>query len=352
MGSVNLDNTGSGSAITLSSDGTSLLLNGTAIGGGGGGADLYAANESSPAAQPSATGTNAIAIGDSASSTGIQSVAIGQNSSATDVRASAFGGYSNANAINSVALSFGATVSAGATDSNALGARSQVGANTTGATAIGKSYASGNYSLAAQIANNSSSYGANNTSSIAIGSLAKVTQSYSVGIGRLATATGSWAYALGQNTTASGSPSHVLGHNSSATANSSISIGTNITNSTANQIALGGATDTVKVSTLHETVGTITTGTINLATGNVFADAPSANATYVFSNPAASGLANGFTLKITPSATVTITWPTSVDWAGGTAPTAPASGATDVYTFYTTDGGTTYYGFLAGGAMA
>ena len=34
MGSVNLDNTGSGSAITLSSDGTSLLLNGTAVGGG------------------------------------------------------------------------------------------------------------------------------------------------------------------------------------------------------------------------------------------------------------------------------------------------------------------------------
>jgi len=105
-------------------------------------------------------------------------------------------------------------------------------------------------------------------------------------------------------------------------------------------------------SSLYETVGTITTGTIDLATGNVFADAPSANATYVFSNPAASGLANGFTLKITPSATVTITWPTSVDWAGGTAPDAPASGATNIYTFYTTDGGTTYYGFLAGGAMA
>lgn len=36
MGSVNLDNTGSGSAVTLSSDGTSLLLDGTAVGGGGG----------------------------------------------------------------------------------------------------------------------------------------------------------------------------------------------------------------------------------------------------------------------------------------------------------------------------
>ena len=36
MGSINLKHTGSGSAIALSSDGTSLLLNGTAIGGGGG----------------------------------------------------------------------------------------------------------------------------------------------------------------------------------------------------------------------------------------------------------------------------------------------------------------------------
>ena len=38
MGSINLKHTGSGSDIALSSDGTSLLLNGTAVGGGGGGA--------------------------------------------------------------------------------------------------------------------------------------------------------------------------------------------------------------------------------------------------------------------------------------------------------------------------
>ena len=37
MGSINLKHTGSGSAIALSSDGTNLLLNGTAVGGGGGG---------------------------------------------------------------------------------------------------------------------------------------------------------------------------------------------------------------------------------------------------------------------------------------------------------------------------
>ena len=102
----------------------------------------------------------------------------------------------------------------------------------------------------------------------------------------------------------------------------------------------------------EETVGTITSSTLDLSSGNVFSDAPSSNVTYVFSNPPSSGTAYGFTLKVTPSATVTVTWPASVDWAGGTAPTAPASGETDVYAFYTQDGGTTYYGFQAGDAMA
>lgn len=105
-------------------------------------------------------------------------------------------------------------------------------------------------------------------------------------------------------------------------------------------------------SPMAETVGAISTNTLDLSSGNVFNSAPSTSPTYVFSNPPASGTAYGFTLKVTPSATVTITWPTSVDWAGGTAPTSPASGETDVYGFYTVDGGTTWYGFQAGDAMA
>ena len=102
----------------------------------------------------------------------------------------------------------------------------------------------------------------------------------------------------------------------------------------------------------HETVGTITTDTIDLSTGNVFADAPASSPTYVFSNPPTTGTAYGFTLKITPSAGVTITWPASVVWHGGTAPDSPASGETDVFVFYTQDGGTTYYGVQSGDAMA
>ena len=52
------------------------------------------------------------------------------------------------------------------------------------------------------------------------------------------------------------------------------------------------------------------------------------------------------------SAPATLTYPTSVDWPSGTAPDAPADGETDVLVFYTQDGGTTYYGFQAGDAMA
>ena len=92
--------------------------------------------------------------------------------------------------------------------------------------------------------------------------------------------------------------------------------------------------------------------TLDLSTGNTFVHAPSANVTYAFSNPPASGTAIDFTLKVTPSATVTITWPSSVKWAGGTAPSAPASGETDAFTFYSTDGGTNYYGFQAGDAYS
>ena len=39
-----------------------------------------------------------------------------------------------------------------------------------------------------------------------------------------------------------------------------------------------------------------------------------------------------------------ITWPSSIEWTGGSAPSAPATGETDVFTLSTDDGGTTYTG--------
>ena len=43
----------------------------------------------------------------------------------------------------------------------------------------------------------------------------------------------------------------------------------------------------------------------------------------------------------------TITYDPTLEWSGGTAPTAPANGETDVVTFNTRDGGSTYQGVLA-----
>jgi len=46
-------------------------------------------------------------------------------------------------------------------------------------------------------------------------------------------------------------------------------------------------------------------------------------------------------------ASATITYPSTLEWPGGTAPTSPAIGETDVVTFNTRDGGSTYQGVLA-----
>ena len=93
--------------------------------------------------------------------------------------------------------------------------------------------------------------------------------------------------------------------------------------------------------------------TINLRDGNVFEHDLTENVTYTFSNPAASGRASAFILKVIQGATArTITWPSSVDWNAATAPTLTATNdGVDVFGFITIDGGTTYYGFVLGQAM-
>jgi hypothetical protein len=95
-----------------------------------------------------------------------------------------------------------------------------------------------------------------------------------------------------------------------------------------------------------------TSPAVNCETGNVFSLSTSGNTTFTFTNPPASGTAYGFTLKVTAGGTHTLTWPGTVDWAGGTAPDAPASGETNVLVFITYDGATTWYGFQAGSALA
>jgi len=297
MGSINIDNTGSGGAITLSSDGTSLLLGGSAVGGG---ADLYAANESSPSAQPSATGANAVAIGDSAVASGSKSIALGYKATATANFATAFaesraaGEYSfaagiandsttyGASAAYSISIGYQSRAKAGQSvalgssayvdsDSNrglalgenayvqqcdygtAIGAASRVhgGNSATEAIAIGSSYASGTSSFAAAIANNTSTYGAQGANSVAIGQITKATGTNSIMIGKYGHASGLGSVAIDAATNsasgtanASGTFSIVIG-SSAATEQRSVALGHGAKSTTRGKIAL--STNTISV---------------------------------------------------------------------------------------------------------
>ena len=86
-----------------------------------------------------------------------------------------------------------------------------------------------------------------------------------------------------------------------------------------------------------------TSPTCNVNNGGAFALTMTGNTTFTFTAPWDTGNSVGFVLELTGNGS-TVTWPSSVDWAGGTAPDAPASGETDIYVFWTRDGGTTWYG--------
>jgi len=93
-----------------------------------------------------------------------------------------------------------------------------------------------------------------------------------------------------------------------------------------------------------------TSPTANTNNGGAFSLTMTGNTTFTFSAPV-TGYSTGFVLQLTGNGG-TVTWPSSVDWAGGTAPDAPASGETDLLVFWTRDGGTTWYGMLAIDAAA
>jgi len=123
---------------------------------------------------------------------------------------------------------------------------------------------------------------------------------------------------------------------------------------------LTGADQTVSAVNLKDygevtnAIGSIGGGTqdIDLVAGNsVSGTVDTSTTTFTFSNPTASDELCGFTLTLTNGGSQTVNWPASVDWAAATAPTLTTAGV-DVLVFYTIDGGTIWYGFLSGAAMA
>jgi len=97
-------------------------------------------------------------------------------------------------------------------------------------------------------------------------------------------------------------------------------------------------------SALHEDYDALsgTSVTIDPNTGGAWSLTMTGNTTFTF-GATTSGYSVGLIVQLTGNGG-TVTWPSSVDWAGGTAPDAPASGETDIYVFWTRDGGTTWYG--------
>jgi hypothetical protein len=89
------------------------------------------------------------------------------------------------------------------------------------------------------------------------------------------------------------------------------------------------------------------TETFDLTNANFFSATLDQACTFTFSNPPGSGDFGTFVLELTNGGAFTITWPASVDWPGGTAPTLTASGK-DQLVFTTRDGGTIWFGFVAG----
>ena len=96
--------------------------------------------------------------------------------------------------------------------------------------------------------------------------------------------------------------------------------------------------------------------TVSCEAGNTFSHTLTENTTFTFSNPPAAGTAYAMSIEIIQDASASgfsVTWPSSVDWPAATAPTLTATAsAKDVFVFTTRDGGTTWYGFTAGQALA
>jgi hypothetical protein len=114
-------------------------------------------------------------------------------------------------------------------------------------------------------------------------------------------------------------------------------------------ITLTGGLDAsayLEATSYREIYNNLTTGgsvAIDCSTANNFRRQFNATATVTFTNVPV-GKAFGFTLLTVNAGAFVITWPATVNWAGGIQPVLTSSGE-DVLVFYTFDGGTSWYGF-------
>lgn len=98
---------------------------------------------------------------------------------------------------------------------------------------------------------------------------------------------------------------------------------------------------------------TISSGTLtlDLSTGRFFNVSLNANVTTLAFSNVPSSVAAIIDLKLTQDATGgrTFTWPSAVKWPNGYVPTVTSTAnSVDIFTLLTTDGGTTWQGFIGG----
>ena len=134
-------------------------------------------------------------------------------------------------------------------------------------------------------------------------------------------------------------------------------VGTNTTDTLTNKTITAGAFAGVSnfQAALTEQAVALTSGTsvtLDISAGSLFTITLAHNiGTFTWSNSASSGDVSAFVLKVTQDGTGnrTIAFPASVDFAGGTAPTlSTGAGDVDIFVFFSSDGGTTYYGSTLG----
>lgn len=162
---------------------------------------LYSENyDNTIGGRPTANNSlGAIAFHYDAFATGNTSMAIGFSTNASGENASAIGYRASATGPNSTGLG---------ANSAYQGSQAVTG---NGAMALGGSYASGTDSFAAANANNTGTYGATQTNSVAIGYLAKAQGLYSAAIGFTCSSTASRTYSFGDTCNANAAKSIALG---------------------------------------------------------------------------------------------------------------------------------------------
>lgn len=156
---------------------------------------------------------------------------------------------------------------------------------------------------------------------------------------------------IGDGTTAWASVPYLIDAGDYLTATSTNTL-TNKTITFAGNTLTGVApTATPTLTGVKETKVAMGANNIDLSLGNYFTYTLSGAQTLTVSNVASSGSVSAFVLEVTNGGSAALTFFSGVTWAAATAPTLTAAGV-DTLAFFTSDGGTTWRGFVLGLGMA